>query len=299
MPPIIHVPLALRPTRLLGQLHWRRFRAAGLRVHTVALPGASIRLWRGGTGRPLLLLQGFGASALWQWSGQVGPFAHAHTLLVPDLLGFGGSHLHSGSHTLDRQVEAIRDLLDHCQLSEVDIVGISYGGFVALRLAEHHPARVRRLVLVDSPGMGYTPADYQDMLQRYRIQHISELLLPAHPDQIRRLLTVAWHRPPHVPSWILRSIHQDLFLDRLPEKLDMLDDVLGLLHRPEGPPAGTLPHRALVLWGEHDPLFPLHLGARLAARLGGELRTLPKAAHAPNIEHTHLFNHHVSSFLRA
>lgn len=272
---------------------------AGLRVHRVELPGASLRIWRGGRGRPLLLLQGFGASAMWQWSGQVGPLARDHTLLVPDLLGFGGSHLHRGAHTLDRQVEAIHNLIDHYGLPSVDIVGISYGGFVALRLAEHHPDRVRRLVIVDSPGMGYTPSDYQAMLRRYRIQHISELLLPAHPRQIERLLSVAWHRPPHVPGWMLRSMHRDLFLDRLPEKRDLLNDILGLLHRPEGPPSGTLPHRSLVLWGEHDPLFPPQLGARLAALLGGDLRTLPKAAHAPNLEQAVLFNHYVSAFLRA
>ena len=52
----------------------------------------------------------------------------------------------------------------------VDIVGISYGGLVATELAAQHPKRVRRLVLVDSPGRCYARSDLDDDGLRDRVR---------------------------------------------------------------------------------------------------------------------------------
>jgi pimeloyl-ACP methyl ester carboxylesterase len=300
------LPLPLRvardtisPAKLQSQVYWSRFQAAGLRPRSMVLPQATLRLWQGGAERdPLLLIQGFGATALWQWHSQVGPLAQDRMLLVPDLPGFGGSRLHNGAYTLDAQVDVFVALLDRCGIDCADTVGISYGGFVAMRLAERYPDRVRRLVLVDSPALGYTAEDYDDLLRRFNISDIGELLLPEKPEQIRRLLRVAWHKPPWTPAWVLPDVHRTLFCDKVAEKREMLADLLTLLRRPGGPPEAALSHQAMVLWGEHDPIFPVHLGARLAARLGAALHTIPRTAHTPNMERPVIFNNLLSRFLR-
>jgi len=287
------------PVALPARICWRRFRAAGLRRRRIALPNASLSFWQGGAPHsPLMLIQGFGASAVWQWHSQVGALAGDRSLIVPDLLGFGGSVLQRGAHSLDAQVDALRGLLDRLSIQAADLAGISYGGFVALRLAQRHPDRVRRLVIVDSPGVGYTPADYDRLLQRFSIRHVSELLMPRRPALIRRLLRIALHRPPWIPEPLLPSIHRSFFSDRLAEKRQMLDDALAMLRQPGGPPDALPPHEAMVVWGEHDPLFPLALGERMAHRLGAALRVVPETAHAPNVERPVWFNHHVNRFLR-
>jgi pimeloyl-ACP methyl ester carboxylesterase len=50
----------------------------------------------------------------------------------------------------------------------VQLVGLSYGGFVALELARRMPEKIARLVIMASPGMAYTPDDQQDLLARAR-----------------------------------------------------------------------------------------------------------------------------------
>ena len=184
---------------------------------------------------PLLLLQGFGANATWQWYGQVGHFAPHRRLMVPDLLHFGGSVPRRSDCTLEAQVELIRELLDHQGVDRCDVVGVSYGGFVALGLSHEHPERVRLAVFVDSPGVGYTERDYQSLLSTFSINHISELLLPAEPDGLKRLLQIAWHRPPWTPSFALPDVHRNLFIDRVAEKRALLDNLLARLR---GPPLG-------------------------------------------------------------
>ena len=133
-----HRMFALRLTRspykLQARQYRRRFLGAGLVEHQIALPSASVRCWIGGEGPPLLLLQGFGANATWQWYGQVGHFASSRRLLVPDLLHFGGSVPRKPDCTLEAQVGMIRELLDqqgiavrtghHCAMPLMDLLGV-------------------------------------------------------------------------------------------------------------------------------------------------------------------------------
>jgi pimeloyl-ACP methyl ester carboxylesterase len=297
-----HRMFALRLTRspykLQARQYRRRFQSAGLVEHQIALPGSSVRCWIGGDGPPLLLLQGFGANATWQWYGQVGHFASSRRLLVPDLLHFGGSVPRQPECTLEAQLRMVRELLDHQGISRCDVVGVSYGGFVALGLAHEHPERVRRVVFVDSPGVGYTEQDYQAMLSTFAVSHIGDLLLPAGPEGLRRLLQIAWHRPPWAPSFALPDVHRNLFTDRVVEKRALLDNLLRRLRGPEL--VSSLAQQALVVWGRHDPLFPVALGARMAARLGprAELAVLEGSAHTPNMEETGRFNRLVEGFIR-
>jgi len=290
--------LTRSPYKLQARQYRRKFQGAGLVEHQIALPSASVRCWIGGEGPPLLLLQGFGANATWQWYGQVSHFASSRRLLVPDLLHFGGSVPRTPDCTLEAQVSMIRELLDHNGITRCDVAGVSYGGFVALGLAHEHPERVRRVVFVDSPGIGYTEDDYQSMLSKFGVKHIGDLLLPQSPDGLKRLLQIAWHRPPWAPSFALPDVHRNLFADRIAEKRALLDNLLSQLRGPEQVP--SLPHRAMVVWGKHDPLFPVALGDRMATRLGrrAELVVLDKSAHTPNMEEIGRFNRLVEGFIQ-
>ena len=84
-----------------------------------------------------------------------------------------------------------------------------------------------------------------------------------------------------------------------PHAEDWLGEVLEG-HRSQTP---RLPPRArtLLVWGEHDAVFPLPLAERLQRKLGDlcQLEVLKKAAHAPNIEKKRRFNRVVLKFLAA
>ena len=67
-----------------------------------------------------------------------------------NLRGLGGSAPGEGPLTIEFLVDALIELLDHLEVERACVVGLSMGGYVALRAVDRHPERVRGLVLADT-----------------------------------------------------------------------------------------------------------------------------------------------------
>jgi len=238
--------LARSPLRLHEALVRRRFRAAGLAEHQVDLGEACVRCWTGGNGPPVVLLHGFGASALWQWYPQVPALARRLTLILPDLLFFGRSTTESADRSIRFQAEAVLRLASHFHVETFDVVGLSYGGFVALAAAGQAPDRVRRICLAGSPGYAMLPEDHEALLERFGVPHVRNLLLPCGASGVRQLIRIAWHRPPYVPEFILRDTYRTLFCGWAKEQAELLDSLMTELGRPVEIPR-PFPHETLLL----------------------------------------------------
>ncbi len=290
--------LARSPVRIHEAIVRRRFRAAGLSEQQLELANGSVHCWSGGEGPPVVLLHGFGASALWQWYLQVPALARRYTLYIPDLLFFGESTTTRPERSIHFQAETVLQLVSHFGMETVDVVGLSYGGFVALSMAALKPERVRRICLVGSPGYAMGPEDHEQLLERFGVSHVRDILLPRGASGVRRLIRIAWHRPPWIPEFILRDTYAALFCGPVEQQVELLESILDELgNEPEA--SWPLPHETLILWGEHDQIFPLHLSVRLHGQLGGsaERIILKETAHSPNMEKPAQFNHLLMEFL--
>lgn len=125
-----------------------------------------------GAGPPVVLLHGSGpgVSALANWRPVIPALTAAgHRAVAPDLIGFGGTVPPAGhDYTMASWVEHVVDLLDVLGMDRVDLVGNSFGGALALRLALDHPERVRRLVLMGSVGVPFELTPGLDTVWGYR-----------------------------------------------------------------------------------------------------------------------------------
>lgn len=101
-----------------------------------------------GAGGPLILLHGM-ASDRREWNGVAPVFAQAHRLIRYDLRGFGQS---PHPQKLYSHAEDLRLLMDGLGVESCDLLGVSWGGSVALHFTLEHPTRVKRLVL-ESPSI--------------------------------------------------------------------------------------------------------------------------------------------------
>lgn len=124
-------------------------------VRRVDLDGPRVRYLVAGDGPPVVLVHGGGMdSAAVSWRETIPALAPDHTVYAPDLPGYGGSDDPEGTPTPDYYADVLARFLDALGLAAVDLGGVSLGGAVSLGLALERPGRVRRLVLVDSYGLG-------------------------------------------------------------------------------------------------------------------------------------------------
>ncbi|CAI0422359.1 unnamed protein product [Linum tenue] len=86
----------------------------------------------------------------------------------------------------------------------MDVMGLSYGGFVAYSMAAQFPERVGRVVL-GCAGVCLEEKDMEDgMFQVKSVDEAAEILLPQTPEKCRQLLRLSFYKPPPVtPSCFL------------------------------------------------------------------------------------------------
>jgi pimeloyl-ACP methyl ester carboxylesterase len=274
----------------------RTMRGAGLVAADAHIGADTLHYWTGGQGPTVVLIHGFGGSAIWLWYPQVEDLARDHRLIVPDLLWFGDSRSDARDFTIDHQVHALEALLDQLGAGESDVVGVSYGGLVAHELASDRPASVRHLVLVDTPGRVYTREDYRLLCQSLGVDDLGKVLIPHDVAGVQTLLGLAYFDPPWVPSFARRQALNALYAPFREERVALLDTLLRDIDVLEARPV-TLRARPLVVWGREDQVFPLAIGRRLADELKAPLRVIEKARHAPNLEHPEEFNRILRGFL--
>ena len=105
------------------------------------------------SGRAIVLLHGKNFDSSY-WSGPIEWLrAAGYRVVVPDQIGFNKSAKPNGDYSFEALARNTAALLDALMLPQVDVVGHSTGGALAVRMASIYPERVRRLVLEDPIGL--------------------------------------------------------------------------------------------------------------------------------------------------
>src|SRR6202795_5154296 len=85
------------------------------------------------------------------FDGVLSQLADVRSVYAPDLPGYGESDS-SPARSVADAAAAVSDLANDLRLRQIDLLGIQYGGEVALELAAARPELVRRLVLAGVPS---------------------------------------------------------------------------------------------------------------------------------------------------
>ncbi|KXO98350.1 alpha/beta fold hydrolase [Tsukamurella pseudospumae] len=128
---------------------------------TVEVGRRRIFITEAGEGAPVVLLHGGGAGATGasNYSRNIDVLAQKFRVIVPDMPGYGQS-----SKDIDQSdpfgdlAMVLRGLLDELGIDRAHLVGNSYGGAAALRLAMDRPDKVDKLILMGPGGIGTTRA---------------------------------------------------------------------------------------------------------------------------------------------
>jgi pimeloyl-ACP methyl ester carboxylesterase len=119
--------------------------AGGVRLHYLI----------SGKGDPIVLLHGFAESSH-MWRPLMAKLAKKHTVIAPDLRGFGQSATPEDGYTKAAMARDIHALVTSLKLQRIRLVGHDIGLMVAYAYAAQYPDEVDRLVLMEAflPGVG-------------------------------------------------------------------------------------------------------------------------------------------------
>jgi haloacetate dehalogenase len=130
-----------------------RFFPAGFKHEKVKTTGATINVVKGGDGPPLLLIHGAPQSHV-SWHIVAPQFAKDHTVIMPDLRGYGDSS--KAEDTKDHANYSKRamaldmvEVMRHYGFDRFPVVGHDRGGRVGQRLTLDHPDKVTHLTVLD------------------------------------------------------------------------------------------------------------------------------------------------------
>ena len=105
----------------------------------------------GRTGEPLVLIHGGGSTIESNWARVLPLLAKAHRVIAIEEQGHGHTKAIDRPFTFENTADDIAALLDHLRIDKADLFGFSNGGQIALRVADRHPEKVRRLVIASAP----------------------------------------------------------------------------------------------------------------------------------------------------
>jgi pimeloyl-ACP methyl ester carboxylesterase len=209
--------------------------------------------------------------------------------LVPDQRGFGDSDRPERGYSIDDLAGDAAAFLDAVGIRRATVVGHSMGSLVARRLTVAHPAPVARLVLI-----GSAPSALNDVTRQARAG-LPPREGPIPPDFARAFQASTAHRP--LPP----DFFEQMLVESLKAPARVWCDVMdGILAFDDSAQRGRIAVPTLLLWGEHDALFPRSdQDALLATIPGAHLKVYPGTGHCPNWEIPEQVAADIVEFVRA
>src|ERR1044071_3777749 len=255
----------------------------------VVVFGQKIKYVEAGSGPVVVLLHGMGGNAA-NWAFNTPALAEKFRVVVPDQVGFGQSDKPLINYRIGTYVDFLDKFLSELKVERATLVGNSMGGWIAAAYTLKYPAKVERLVLVDSAG--FAPPKEFDL-------NALAGLNPSTREEMKRLAGMVFYNP------LLKSdAAVDVLLaqrmaagdgytiQRLVESIhqgdDMLDGKLGAIKQP-----------VLLVWGREDGLTPLaREGEKFKRELpSAQMVVFDQCGHVPQFEKAAEFNAAVLKFL--
>jgi len=123
--------------------------------HFAEINGIKLHYLQQGKGNPIILLHGY-AQTSHMWQPLIPELAKTHTVVAPDLRGFGQSSKPLQGYDKKTMAQDIHALVTLLGYTHIQLVGHDIGLMVAYAYAAQFPETVDRLVLMDAflPGVG-------------------------------------------------------------------------------------------------------------------------------------------------
>jgi pimeloyl-ACP methyl ester carboxylesterase len=261
-------------------------------VGMVEIDGYRVAYERVGAGPELLLIHGYVGDGVSNWSPQIGELSHDFTVTVWDAPGAGRSSDPPDRFGMAGYADCLAGFIERLELGRPHVVGLSFGGALAIEFCGRHPDIPCTLTLVGAYAgwAGSFPA----ATARQRLDQaleLSELSPEAFVDALLPTMFSEGTSAEAVDSFrsAMLAFHPAGF--RAMARA-LAEDLRGALPQIEVP--------TLLVYGSDDVRAPKAVGDDLHAAIrGSSLVRLPGAGHVCNIEAPDAFNATIREFIQS
>jgi abhydrolase domain-containing protein 6 len=210
-----------------------------------------------------------------------------YRIVIPALPGFANGWMdRSEPHTFESYASWMKDVVGALGGERFHLMGNSLGGGTAIAIAAAMPERIASLVVVNSGGLDLVGVKSVNDEMRAGQNLFAVRSRADYQQFIRRIFS----RPPFIPRPVLAHLARKLshsadWYERI------VTDLIGSKTHPGAEGAAAVTDLAkisvptLVVWGNHDTLFPTSHGEYLARVIpGAKLEILDGVGHCPHIE---------------
>ncbi|MDY7023750.1 MAG: alpha/beta fold hydrolase [Cyanobacteriota bacterium] len=282
-----------------------------LNLQTWQWRGYSIQYTVQGSGQPLVLIHGFGAS-IGHWRQNIPVLAEGgYQVFALDLLGFGGSAKPNIAYSLELWIELLYDFWTEQIAQPTVFIGNSIGALLSLMMVAEYPETSAGAVLLNcAGGLNHRPEELNLPLRVIMGTFTKMVSSPVVGSFVFNQV-----RQKHRIRNTLRQVYgnKEAITDELVELLYAPSNDEGaqkvfasILTAPAGPqPTQLLPKikkPLLVIWGEDDPWTPIK-GAKIyqdLATAGESVQfvSVPKTGHCPHDERPEIVNPQILEWLQ-
>jgi pimeloyl-ACP methyl ester carboxylesterase len=246
---------------------------------------------------PAVLLIHSGGFTSRQWRKLAEALAPRYRVLAPNLLGYGEEPWPNGEPFHFRQdLELLESLLDESG-EPVDVVGHSYGGFLALQLALRRPELVRSIAAYEPVAFGIL-GEVVDAEARAALELVKRQWEPDGSGVDEAWLRAfvewwngrgAWERLAEETRASFRVMGWKVFQEVMSLAADWTDRAT----------YATITVPTLLLGGEHSPMTERRVIENLGAALPrATVRIFPGVGHMGPISHASLVNEAIVAHLQ-
>jgi len=225
----------------------------------------------------VVFLHGWRSNAL-IWKPVTVALVKKYAVYALDFPGFGGSEVPKEGLHLKEYAQLVAEFIRKLGLRQVCLVGHSFGGRVAIKLAVMEPKLIERLVLVDSGGIRTAEK------RRRAIMAFAKILHPVFALPLLRKV-----RP---------TIYNFLGAEDYLATPELKETFLNIIEEEPTPYLREVRCKTLIIWGEHDQEAPLAAG-RIKERLipSARLVVFPKSGHFSFLDRPQEFSSELEKFL--
>lgn len=260
-------------------------------MERIEVAGLQVAVERAGTGPSgVVLLHGYVGDGPATWRDQLDALAGAYTVIAWDAPGAGASMDPPESLGMAGYADCLAELIAVLGLDRPHVVGLSFGGALAIALAARHRGSVRSLVVV-SGYAGWAGSLSRDVAESRLAQALalSEL---APTEFVGTLLPTMFATEPDPASVVrfaasMRAFHPLGFRAMARASAEDLTKALPRVDVP-----------TLLVYGDQDVRAPLPVAEHLHAEINDStLVVLPGVGHVCNLEAPDQFNETLTTWL--